>query len=235
MDTLRHWSQWLGGYQEIILWQVLVRLVVAAVLGGLIGLERELKRRPAGLRTNMFICFGAAMFTVLSDRFAGQFGGDHARIAAQIIPGIGFIGAGSILHERGSVTGLTTAATIFVVASIGMAAGAGFYLFAIFATFVILIALYLLGMMETRFSLKSVLLSYEVLGDNASDLLNVINRAVDREHHGLQGLQLSELDGHRRVQFKVEATARDHKMILTELKSDHHISSVQSFGAQERD
>ena len=100
----------------------MVRLTLAAVLGGIIGLERAFKRKPAGLRTNMFICFGSAMFTILSNELAAEWGiGDHTRIAAQIIPGIGFIGAGSILHAKGSVTGLTTAATIFVVASIGMA------------------------------------------------------------------------------------------------------------------
>ena len=235
METLRHLSQWIGGQPELMLWQVLGRLILAAFLGGLIGLERELKRRPAGLRTNMFICFGSAMFTVLSDRFAGHFGGDHARIAAQIIPGIGFIGAGSILHERGSVTGLTTAATIFVVAAIGMAAGAGFYLFAVFATVVILIALYFLGRMEERFSLKTATLSYEVLGDNSSDILNAVNAALEREHHGLHGLQISQVDGVRRVQFTVEATARDHKSIMADLKKNTHITAVQSFESQERD
>src|ERR1041385_7997382 len=115
----------------------LVRLVVAAILGGLIGLEREFKHRAAGLRTNMFICFGAAMFTLLSERLAGV-PSDAARIAAQIIPGIGFIGAGSIIHNRALTTGLTSAATIFVVASIGMAAGGGLYLTAIFATGLVL-------------------------------------------------------------------------------------------------
>src|SRR5258708_6614565 len=110
----------------------LVRLIVAAILGGLIGLEREFKHRAAGLRTNMFICFGAAMFTLLSERLAGV-PSDSARIAAQIIPGIGFIGAGSILHMRGLTTGLTTASTLFVVASVGMAAGGGLYVTPVFA------------------------------------------------------------------------------------------------------
>src|SRR4249920_1627673 len=110
----------IGAQMETVLSSTVVRLIVAAILGGVIGLERELKRKPAGLRTNMFICFGAAMFTILSARLADQYVGDHTRIAAQIIPGIGFIGAGSILHSRGSVQGLTSAATIFVVASIGM-------------------------------------------------------------------------------------------------------------------
>ena len=110
-----------------VLSTTIARLVVAAILGGVIGLERQLRHKPAGLRTNMFICFGAAMFTVLSDQLAGGLGGDHTRVAAQIIPGIGFIGAGSILHARGSVVGLTTAATLFVVASVGMATGGGLY------------------------------------------------------------------------------------------------------------
>src|ERR1700674_5179008 len=130
------------------------RLLLAAILGGLIGLDRELKHRRAGLRTNMFICFGAALYTILSTALAGS-ASDYTRIAAQIIPGIGFIGAGSILHARGLVTGLTTAATLFVVASVGMAAGGGLYLVAFFATVMILISLVLLGRMEAAFSLKS--------------------------------------------------------------------------------
>src|SRR5215831_7965 len=135
-----------------LLLKTLARLTLAAVLGGVIGLERELKRRPAGLRTNMFICFGAAMFTTLSLELAT--GNEATRIASQIIPGIGFIGAGSILREKGGVTGLTTAATVFVVASIGMAAGGGQYLLAIFATLLIFLALLILGWVEQQLNLK---------------------------------------------------------------------------------
>src|SRR5271163_1390407 len=122
----------------------MARLVLAAVLGGIIGLERELRHRPAGLRTNLFICFGAALFTILSDALAVKYLGDHTRITAQIIPGIGFIGAGSILHTRGLTTGLTTASTLFVVASVGMAAGGGLCLTAVFATILALVALFVL-------------------------------------------------------------------------------------------
>src|ERR1700758_2663410 len=142
----------------------IARLVVAAILGGIIGLERQLRHKPAGLRTNLFICFGAAMYTILSAQLAASFGGDHTRIAAQIIPGIGFIGAGSILHARGSVVGLTTAATLFVVASVGMAAGGGLYITAVFATGLILIALEFLRIVENRFALRSRLVTYEVTG-----------------------------------------------------------------------
>jgi len=113
MDEIREVFQLLGPRTDsaALVWQMIVRLTLAAFLGGLIGLEREIKHKPAGLRTNMFICFGAALFTILSERLAMTYGGDHTRIAAQIIPGIGFIGAGSIIQARGSVVGLTTAAT----------------------------------------------------------------------------------------------------------------------------
>src|SRR5436190_10071139 len=149
---MEHWYRIFGPKMDVaaIVSQNIVRLVLAGILGGIIGLERELKHKPAGLRTNMFICFGSAMFTILSSELAGEFSGDHTRIAAQIIPGIGFIGAGSILHSRGSVSGLTTAATLFVVASVGMAVGGGLYLPAVFATMVIFLTLEVLGYLETR-------------------------------------------------------------------------------------
>src|SRR5437899_10154476 len=162
MDVLRH-------EMGVVISSTIVRLVVAAILGGIIGLERELRHKPAGLRTNMFICFGSAMFTLLSDQLAGGFGGDHTRVAAQIIPGIGFIGAGSILHAKGSVTGLTTAATIFVVASIGMACGGGQLLLAIFATMLIYLALHVLGLLERRFNLKPLMMNYAIVSEKSAD------------------------------------------------------------------
>src|SRR5437764_5480007 len=136
------------------------RLLVASILGAAIGLERETKHKPAGLRTNMFICFGAAMYTLLSDQLEVEHRGDHTRITAQIIPGIGFIGAGSIMRSGMSVSGLTTAATMFVVASIGMAAGGGLYLPAIFATLLILVSLDFLGWFGQGFDLKPALMKY---------------------------------------------------------------------------
>src|SRR6201987_6243782 len=87
------------------------RLLLAAVLGGAVGLERELRHEPAGLRTMMLISIGAALFTIISYEMAADVGGDHTRIAAQIIPGIGFIGAGVVIRERGAVVGITSAAT----------------------------------------------------------------------------------------------------------------------------
>ena len=131
----------------VVLSSTLARLVLAAILGGIIGLERQLRHKPAGLRTNMFICFGAAMFTVLSKQLAGV-ESDSARIAAQIIPGIGFLGAGVVIRERGTIIGITSAATIFVVASIGMTIGAGLYVTGIFTMLLLLGSLIFIGSIE---------------------------------------------------------------------------------------
>jgi len=212
----------------------IVRLLMAAILGGLIGLEREWKHRAAGLRTNMFICFGAAMFTLLSEGLAGV-PSDAARIAAQIIPGIGFIGAGSIIHNRGLTTGLTSAATIFVVASIGMAAGGGLYLTAIFGTALVLVALFLLGHIEETFNLKLLTSSYEVTGPNVEAVSNEINRILESHHRLMQNVNSASTPQHVRLQFDVEGCSRDQKELLRQLKASSIFATVTSLGRVERE
>jgi len=181
----------------------------------------------------MFICFGAAMFTILSQELAEEWPGDHTRIAAQIIPGIGFIGAGSILHSRGGVTGLTTAATLFVVASVGMAAGGGLYLPAIFATIVILIALHVLGMLESKFSLKLLQMGYEVAGGDASAVIDGINVALADEHKMMQTVQIARVNDYSRVQFTVDATRAEHERLLTRLRQIPIAKHVECLGEAE--
>lgn len=133
----------------------MLRLVFAAVLGGIIGLEREASDKPAGFRTNLLICVGAALLTDLSGFVARNLASpgmtaDPGRIAAQIVSGIGFLGAGTILQSRGSVHGLTTAATMWVVAAIGIAVGGRAYVPAIAATLLVMIVLRGLGRIEDR-------------------------------------------------------------------------------------
>lgn len=113
-----------------------VRILLAAVLGGVIGLERQFHGKVAGVRTNMLICLGAAVVTVVSQQMGLQYDDSVGRIAAQIVSGVGFLGAGVIIRDRASVHGLTTAATIWLVAAVGMAVGAGSYLLAVAATLV---------------------------------------------------------------------------------------------------
>ena len=118
-----------------------LRLVVALVLGSFIGVERELQNMPAGFRTHALVSLGSALFTVISaEAFTGP-GSDPTRIAAQVVSGIGFLGGGAILHYGGTVRGLTTAASLWSVAAVGMAAGAGLYVMAAVGTVLVVTAL----------------------------------------------------------------------------------------------
>jgi len=113
--------------QMVVVDGAIGRLLMACLLGALVGLEREINRKAAGVRTNLLICMGSAFFTLLSAVLAGDANPDKGRVASNIVQGIGFLGAGLILHNRSRVSGLTSAASVFVVASIGMACGAGLY------------------------------------------------------------------------------------------------------------
>ena len=132
---------------EIILGDV-VKLLLALVVGGFIGMERELRDKSAGFRTLMFICAGATLFTIFSLRLSPT--GDPGRIAAQIVTGIGFLGAGVIMRESGRVRGLTTAATIWMVAALGMGIGAGFIGFTLSSAAIILFAMWFFPFIEMR-------------------------------------------------------------------------------------
>ena len=133
-------------------WVMVLNLVIAAFLGGLIGLEREAGHRPAGLRTTMLVCVGSALFTVLSiHAFPSAGDVSDARVAAQIVAGIGFLGAGTVWRAQDHVKGLTTAASLWVAAAIGMAVGAGFGVLALAATVITLFILAVMQRLERRF------------------------------------------------------------------------------------
>ena len=131
----------------------LVRCCAAAVCGAIIGIERELKAKPAGFRTNILICVGAAMYmtTGLLIFEGDSYMGDPTRIAAQVVTGIGFLGAGAIMRSEGRVSGLTSAATIWVVAAIGIIAGAGYPILAFVAACMVVLTLAVLLRVEARF------------------------------------------------------------------------------------
>ena len=125
-----------------------LRLVLAVVYGSVIGLEREKNKHPAGFRTHVLVCIGAALITLVS--VAGFAGGDPARVAAQIVSGIGFLGAGTIMREGTTIRGLTTAASLWTVAGIGMAIGAGYYWGATLATLLVIVVLFLFPALEKK-------------------------------------------------------------------------------------
>jgi putative Mg2+ transporter-C (MgtC) family protein len=194
--------------------ELLLQLSLAVLLGGAIGIERELSGKPAGLRTNVLICVGATLFTVLSRQLASDHG-DPGRVAAQILTGIGFIGAGTILHLRGAVTGLTSAATIWVVAAIGMALGARAYVEAMGAT--VLVAVVLVGLKKAEGYLatraaRSRLIVHARPEATASEDLETLVRGL--------GLEVERVTSHREnVDLVVEMTLvgprrlHDHALI----------------------
>jgi len=126
---------------------MIIRLAVSILIGGLIGIEREIEHKPAGLRTIILVCLGSTIFMLLGLRFV-ELGFAIDRIVAGVVTGIGFLGAGAIIRARGEVHGLTTAATIWLVSGLGLAIGGGYYLLAIIASIFILIVLRLLGFIE---------------------------------------------------------------------------------------
>lgn len=221
---------------ETLFTKTMARLLLSAVLGGLIGLEREFKHRPAGLRTNMFICFGAAMFTILSEELAGAFSGDHTRIAAQIIPGIGFIGAGSILHAKQGVTGLTTAATLFVVASIGMACGGGLYLDAIFATLLILLALLVLGWLERWMNLKPLYMNYTLISARPSEeMVADVNKILENLGLTLNGIKLGKVGDRQKLVCMIDGTRIEHRELLEQLRLLPDVQSIEAVRGPEHE
>lgn len=136
---------------EIPWYEIFLRLAAALVAGGAIGFERERDSQPAGLRTHMILALGAALVMILSINIAVEFGSDPARLAAQVVSGIGFLGAGAILRFGFNVKGLTTASTLWTTAMVGMAIGYGYYLVALFAVVIMLVVLTLVERFEKKF------------------------------------------------------------------------------------
>jgi len=195
---------------------IVFKLLLASLLGGMIGLERELHRKPAGLRTNLFMCVGSTLFTILSGELARAFGGDHTRIAAQIIPGIGFIGAGAILRDRGGVVGLTTAATIFVNASIGMAVGAGLYWTASYTALMCLLALSILGWLENRL-FKSRAMIFRITAADPEPSMKAANLALNEMKLQMQHFQVYRVGAEFVLEFEAEVTHGQQQHLMDKL------------------
>jgi putative Mg2+ transporter-C (MgtC) family protein len=190
---------------------VLLRLSVAAVLGGAIGLERELRERQAGLRTHLLVCVGSALFTLVSAYGFSEFmaGGvmraDPTRIAAQIVTGVGFLGAGAIIRQGLSVRGLTTAATLWLVAAIGMAAGAGYYSAALITTAGALLTLWPLRGLAYRILTHYRTPIHRLLVEIPSGgSPGAVLEAVEREGAHVVGLEIAQEGDRRSIAIDVE-------------------------------
>jgi len=209
---------------------LLLKLGLAVLLGGAIGLERELSGKPAGLRTNILICIGATLLADLSVNIGimpgGARVGDPGRIAAQVVVGIGFLGAGTILQARGAVVGLTTAATIWVVAAIGLLLGAGQYVEGIGATVLVVLVLAGLGNVERRILSRHRTVSATVRVQRGTPW-----EAIDREIRGT-GLMVErhaafDHESDTTFELRLQGPARQFDVVTARLLERADVLSVQ--------
>jgi putative Mg2+ transporter-C (MgtC) family protein len=198
--------------------EMFLRLGVAALLGAAIGVERDLHRRPAGIRTSAFVCMGSALFTILSFELAKMFGDTSAtRIASNLVQGIGFLGAGAILREAGGLVGLTTAATIFVEAAIGMAVGGGLYAVGGFATGVVLFGLVCLGWVAKRTNLKAGIMSFRITGSHSENIAAEVQRLLVELKIKPHQFRVSMVGVSSVVEFQAEVGYRQQEQIVERL------------------
>jgi putative Mg2+ transporter-C (MgtC) family protein len=211
------------------------RLLTASALGGIVGVERQLRHKASGVKTNMLICMGCAFFTLLSAVLAGDGNLDKGRVAANIVQGIGFLGAGLILHTRNRVLGLTSAASVFAVASIGMACGAGLYLEACLATAIVIASLQFIGLLESKIGWQRFPMLYEVRGCDQHTIYTAILTVLDRLHLRLNIVEKDTVAELERVTFLVTTNRKQHARILDELKAADATDTVISFHDQEEE
>ena len=181
--------------------QILIRLVLAVALGGLVGFEREQSHHAAGLRTHIMVCLGSCLMMLLSIYGFSQFVDelnvrvDPARLAAAVITGIGFLGAGTILHTGRGVTGLTTAASIWVVSAIGLGVGAGFYFAAAVSTLFVLFTLWALNKLERKFLRRKRERLVIVVAEDRPRLIQRIQDVLQQRSASLRKIELQDDDG----------------------------------------
>jgi putative Mg2+ transporter-C (MgtC) family protein len=211
------------------------RMLMACALGGIVGWEREWRHKASGLRTNMLICMGAALFTMLSPVLAGEIGTNKGQVASNIVQGIGFLGAGLILHTRNRVLGLTSAATVWVVAAIGMACGAGLYVVAAIGTGIVYFALRFIGLWESRSRWKRYPMLYEVRGSDDTTMFAAILAVLDREHIRLNIMERDKVGDLERVTFAISASSVRHQELLSKLIASDATDHVVAFRDEEED
>ena len=207
-------SEWWAAASEALRLDILGRLLLAVLLGGAVGLERETRGKAAGLRTNILICVGATLFTILSIHMAGP-NGDPARIAAQIVTGVGFLGAGTILHDRGAITGLTSAATIWLVAAIGVALGAGAVFEATGATLLVVLVLGSLGWAERAVGRQTTTMHLTIWANQVPGRLAGIESVL--RDASLQVLEIQS--GERGTRLNVGALVRGSRDAIDQARS----------------
>jgi putative Mg2+ transporter-C (MgtC) family protein len=187
------------------------KILLAVIAGGIIGVEREARDKAAGFRTLIFICVGAALFTILSVQIAGD--RDPGRIAAQIVTGIGFLGAGVIIRDNGRVVGLTTAAAIWLTAAVGMSIGVGMYLLALGVTATALIVLVAFPSVELFVDRANRLRTYEFLTQPKPEVLDYMSGLFTKYGLRVRNVHVKKSDESMRLIFDVTGSIKQHTLI----------------------
>jgi putative Mg2+ transporter-C (MgtC) family protein len=207
--------------------EILLRLTVAAALGAVIGIERDLRRRPAGIRTSLFVCLATALFTILSGEIAHRFGDTGStRIASNIVQGIGFLGAGAILREAGGLVGMTTAATIFVEAAIGMAAGGGLYSVAAYATGLVIFGLVVIGWCADRLNLKRRVMVFRITTSRAENVATEVQQLLVGMKVTLRHFRSSMAGINSIVEFEADVSHSQQEKIVAQLNRNGIVTEV---------
>ena len=189
---------------------IILKIMLAAMLGGIVGLERELSHKEAGLRTNILIAIGSTLITILSFKIAALApGADPARLTAQIVSGIGFLGAGAIIQARFAVHGLTTAATIWTVAAIGIAVGSGFYLLAFVVAILVVIVLTVFRLLLAILEKQKQNFVYLITTEEKASLLVDLRRVMTELNIRYSSARLNRRDG--RYEFEIIFTTSENK------------------------
>jgi putative Mg2+ transporter-C (MgtC) family protein len=207
--------------------EIILRLTVAAALGAIIGLERVVRRRPAGIPTSLFVCLATALFTILSNELAHRFGDTSGtRIASNIVQGVGFLGAGAILRGGGGVVGMTTAATIFVEAAIGMAAGGGLYAVASYSTALVLFGLTVIGWAEQYFNLKCRLMAFRITTSQAESVATEVQRLMAGMKIPMQHFRVSMAGATSVAEFEANVSHKQQEEIVAQLNREGVVTEV---------
>jgi len=207
---------------------LILKVVAALVLGGMIGWQREMAHKPAGFRTHILIVLGATVVMETS-RFAGvAFGGDPTRIASNIVVGIGFIGAGTIMKEGPTVYGLTTAATIWVAGALGLAIGAGFYGASLLLTAATLVVLAVFGRLESLALKKRVARRYQVGAADSDRVISRVREAIGGGPRRSGGLEFSREGERICLSFELGDLPERHDALFNDLRSMKEVIEVRS-------
>ena len=203
----------------------LIKLIAAVIIGGVIGAERERHNKAAGLRTMILICMGSALFTIFSINMAGpEF--EPTRIAAQIVSGIGFLGAGVILREGGRITGLTTAATIWLSAALGMGIGNGQYVLVTTAALVITIVLWIFPKFEERLSIPAEVRTYAITCHNSWNKFKQLKGLFKEYQLVINSYKQAKRGSDMVCTFEVYGSTKKHDRVVQKLLADKEVKQT---------